>query len=154
MPQLWVIVLFLIGILLILLEVVVPGGVLGIIGGIAAIAAIVFAFEDSLWAGLVMTAFTGTVIPLSLYFGLRRLALRKRLSIAEGSTVGAEKFAALSGKTGVTLTPLRPSGMARIEGQRVDVITDGNHLGVGVSVRVVRVEGNKVVVEALRQSPE
>ncbi len=148
----WVVVLFLLGILFLLVEAVVPGAVMGVIGGVFAVVSIVFAFEHNLWIGLGMVAIAGTVVPLALYFGLRRLALRKSLSVAEGSTVGAAKFDALSGKTGITLSPLHPSGVAQIEGQRVDVITDGDHLENNVRVRVVRVEGNKIIVQAADRS--
>ena len=50
--------------------------------------------------------------------------------------------------TGVTLSALRPSGFARIDGQRVDVVTRGEMIEAGRAVRVVEVLGNRVVVAA------
>ncbi len=144
----WIVVLFLLGILFLLVEVVVPGAVMGIIGGVLAIISVILALDHSFWVGLGMVVITISVAPLALYFGLRRLTLRKSLSVAEGFSAGAGKFDALIGKAGITTSPLHPSGMAQIDGQRVDVITDGELLACGVPIRVVRVEGNKIVVQA------
>ena len=47
------------------------------------------------------------------------------------------------------LTPLRPSGTARIGGKRVDVVTVGDFIAQNSSVKVVEVEGPKVFVEAV-----
>jgi membrane-bound serine protease (ClpP class) len=52
-------------------------------------------------------------------------------------------------QVGVAQTNLRPSGMALIEGKRVDVVTEGPMIEKGTSVRVVAVEGLRVVVRAL-----
>jgi len=58
----------------------------------------------------------------------------------------ARRYAALKGKTGVALTPLRPAGMASIEDGKYDVITDGIHVEAATPIRVIRVEGDKIVV--------
>ncbi len=48
---------------------------------------------------------------------------------------------------GVAITPLRPSGAVKIGDQRVDVVTAGDFIGTGVEVKVVKVEGTRVIVE-------
>ena len=48
--------------------------------------------------------------------------------------------------TGVTITQLRPSGTAFINGKRVDVVTEGALIEQGASIKVVAVEGLRVVV--------
>jgi membrane-bound serine protease (ClpP class) len=55
----------------------------------------------------------------------------------------------LLGFEGLTLTPLRPSGSARIDQRQVDVISDGQFIEAGQRIRVVQVEGARVVVEPL-----
>ena len=50
------------------------------------------------------------------------------------------------GKTGVAQTVLRPSGRALIDGQLVDVITDGEFYEPGTKVKVVAVTGGRTVV--------
>lgn len=60
----------------------------------------------------------------------------------------------LLGQSGRTLTPLRPSGIAEIDGHRFDVVTEGDFLDPGVVVRVTQVEGFRVVVERLADTNE
>jgi membrane-bound serine protease (ClpP class) len=56
------------------------------------------------------------------------------------------KAAELEGKEGVTITALRPAGAAEIDGRRLDVVTDGVFVEAGRPVRVVSVEGARIVV--------
>ena len=57
----------------------------------------------------------------------------------------------LSGRTGVASTRLRPSGKAQFGDQIVAVVSDGTAIDPGQSVRVIRVQGNRIVVEAVDQ---
>jgi membrane-bound serine protease (ClpP class) len=47
------------------------------------------------------------------------------------------------------LTKLRPSGTAVINGKRVDVVTEGAFIEPGQSIKVVAIEGLRVVVRAV-----
>jgi membrane-bound serine protease (ClpP class) len=51
------------------------------------------------------------------------------------------------GRTGTALSPLRPAGIAEIDGARVDVVSDGGFIDAGTSIEVTRVDGNRVVVQ-------
>jgi membrane-bound ClpP family serine protease len=51
--------------------------------------------------------------------------------------------------TGVTITQLRPSGSAFINGKRVAVISEGTLIDQGASIRVVAVRGPRVVVREM-----
>ena len=53
------------------------------------------------------------------------------------------------GQTGRTLTALRPAGVVEVAGERVDAVSEGSWIPAGVAVRVIRVEGRKVVVRPL-----
>jgi len=79
----------------------------------------------------------------NLPFG-RRLILANELRSTEGE--GATDSRDVLGKTGSALSPLRPAGIAEIEGARVDVVTDGGFVDAGDSVEVIRVDGNRIVV--------
>ena len=60
-------------------------------------------------------------------------------------------FDHLSGKTGVTTSPLRPAGKARFGDQLVAVVSDGRSVDSGDAVRVVSVLGNRIVVVPLEE---
>ena len=50
------------------------------------------------------------------------------------------------GAEGVAETELRPSGIARLNGRRSDVVADGEFIPQGTRVRVIEVSGNRIVV--------
>jgi membrane-bound serine protease (ClpP class) len=84
-----------------------------------------------------------------LPFG-RRLILETELTAHEGFASAPETDRAWLGKRGTAATPLRPAGIADIEGERVDVVSDGEFIDAGERLTVVRVDGNRIVVRHLR----
>ena len=67
----------------------------------------------------------------------------------EGYTSQPEELAGYKGKTGKAITDLRPAGTAMIDDQRVDVVSRGEYIDKGASIRVLAVDGNRVVVKKL-----
>ena len=61
-------------------------------------------------------------------------------------------FEHLMGQTGVTTTQLMPSGKARFGDEMVAVVSDGSAVPKGSSIRVIEVQGNRIVVEQLDES--
>jgi membrane-bound serine protease (ClpP class) len=51
------------------------------------------------------------------------------------------------GLSGTAQTTLRPAGKAEFEGQVLDVVTQGDYIDPGTSIRVVGVDGLRVIVE-------
>lgn len=56
-------------------------------------------------------------------------------------------FVDLLGAMGVAVTPLRPAGKVQFGEQFVDVIAEGGYVSPGARVRVVEVEGSRIVVK-------
>jgi membrane-bound serine protease (ClpP class) len=71
-----------------------------------------------------------------------------RFPAGEGLPVSTEEagHAALSGKTGVAVTTLRPSGKAEIDGEFFTVEADGLFVEAGSEIKVTHVYGNRIVV--------
>ena len=69
----------------------------------------------------------------------------------DAATVGeAEKladYAYLASQTGITTTKLMPSGKARFGDDIVAVVSEGSAVPKGASIRVIEVQGNRIVVE-------
>jgi membrane-bound serine protease (ClpP class) len=86
-----------------------------------------------------------------LPFG-RRLILRTELDAARGYASAPGSDALLLGKRGRATSPLRPAGIAEFEGQRVDVVSDGELIEAGQVVEVIRVDGNRIVVRRTTKS--
>jgi membrane-bound serine protease (ClpP class) len=147
-----VVILLVVGAALVFLEIFLPGIVAGVIGLCCLVAGIVIAYLD--FGGR-----TGTLILLGVIVGLvggfagwvkffpeSRYA---RLLVSE-RVVGNIDAARpeLLNQSGTAYTNLRPSGTAVINGQRVDVVTEGPMIERGTPVRVVAIEGMRVVVRA------
>jgi membrane-bound serine protease (ClpP class) len=58
------------------------------------------------------------------------------------------------GQRGTAASPLRPAGLAHLDGERVDVVSDGEFIEAGEPLEVIRVDGNRIVVRRPRQAPE
>jgi membrane-bound serine protease (ClpP class) len=80
-----------------------------------------------------------------LPFG-RRLILETGLLAGAGGSSAPESDRMWLGKSGTALSPLRPAGIAEIEGERVDVVSDGDLIEPGVPIVVTHVDGNRIVV--------
>jgi membrane-bound serine protease (ClpP class) len=96
--------------------------------------------------GVALAVVAGTFAWLK-YFPESRMA---RPFVSQGTVgeIGTER-PELVGQTGTALSHLRPSGSAVINGQRVDVVTEGSMIEKGSDIKVVAVEGLRVVVRAL-----
>lgn len=56
------------------------------------------------------------------------------------------------GKEGPTLTQLHPAGAVKIDGNRVDVVSEGGFIDAGVMVRVIGLDGTRIIVREIEQS--
>jgi len=141
------------GLLLLWLEMVVPGMIAGSLGGIAIISGITMAYmHHGMEGGNLSVVGTLGGLGLLMYWWSNRFqhtAIGKKMILSnavQGSGV-AEELTALVGKTGEAVTPLRPSGTVQIEGKRIDAQTDGDWVEIGAPVTVVRAQGALIVVK-------
>lgn len=140
------------GLLLVFAEVFIPGGVLGVIGGILILVGLVGAFGKSFVWGSILFVGVAVFGGIGFYFWI---------TYFPGSRVGKtiildadghdwhgfdDMKQELVGKQGVAHSKLRPAGTAIIDGQRVDVVTRGEMIKRHAAIRVIDVEGNKVTV--------
>jgi membrane-bound serine protease (ClpP class) len=88
-----------------------------------------------------------------LPFG-KRLLLKTSLLAKEGYASSPEEDQRWLGKRGTAATDLHPSGIAHLNGDRVDVVSDGEFINAGQPVEVVRVDGNRIVVRLLTEPAE
>ena len=73
--------------------------------------------------------------------------LRTKLSKENGVTSQPLDHNDYLGSQGVAVTDLRPSGVARIRDQRLDVVTRGEYLDKQTEIIVIAVRGNQIVVK-------
>jgi membrane-bound serine protease (ClpP class) len=76
----------------------------------------------------------------------RSLVLETGLDARAGYASAPESDLKWVGKRGTSATPLRPAGIADFEGQRVDVVSQGEYIEADTPLEVLRVDGNRIVV--------
>jgi membrane-bound serine protease (ClpP class) len=145
-----VITLLVVGVILLVLETILPGLIAGVIGLICLIGAVIAAFVNFgpqtgfyVFVGVTAGVVVGTIFWVKLFPNTR--TARLLVSHKTSGEIRTERPELLN-KTGVAQTALRPAGMALINGQRVDVVTEGPMIERDTPVRVVAVEGMRVVV--------
>ena len=144
--ELWLVaVLYMVGLSLILAEAFLPGLVMGLVGVGMIGTSVFFGFRHHWAIGAGQIVLAVVVGPAAMLVGMRRLTLKSTL---EGGSSFASDYAALNGKQGESVTELRPAGVVAIEGRRIDVVTGGELVPRGTAVKVVKVEGNRIVVRA------
>ncbi|GJL68733.1 MAG: hypothetical protein NPIRA06_13680 [Nitrospirales bacterium] len=151
------------GLILVGLEIfIIPGfgiagilGILALMGGLGLSLIGTGASWDSMLSALgqvalsILVAIIATLILVRYFprlpFG-KRLILETNLQAQEGYESSPAEDHRWLGKQGLAISDLHPSGIARFDGERVDVVSDGTFIDAGQQLEVVRIDGNRVVV--------
>ncbi|MCF6149801.1 MAG: hypothetical protein E3K37_14190 [Candidatus Kuenenia sp.] len=151
MGSIGLILLFIIGMGAVITEMFVPGMIIGICGVVCIITSIVLSYQNNhtiLGHLLVGCGLFSAPVLLILWYKI----FSKTFAIyesEEGFSSTNESLKNLLSAEGTTLTPLHPSGIILINGERVDVVTRGEMIDKNKKVKVIEVEGNRVVVKAV-----
>lgn len=144
------------GLLLLGLEIFVPGGILGVFGVLSLLVAVALGFfafgaQGGFLAAVCIVLFSAVV--LSLWIRLfPRTKIGRTLTLQKDGHEFKDAAASstLLGKEGEAASNLQLSGIALIDGRRVDVMAESTFIPAGTRVRVVKVEGHRVIV---REAP-
>ena len=154
-----------IGVVAFFLEAFIPSaGTITVVGLCCVVGAVTTAFlYESPTTGIVFLFLAIVLVPASLVVAFtllpktpigRRLTLRTSQKQEGGYVAQNAEEAELAGQTGTAISVLRPSGEAKIGDCRYDVMTEGEMIEKGTPIEVRRVEGNRIVVRALKSEPE
>ncbi|EOD01884.1 NfeD family protein [Caldisalinibacter kiritimatiensis] len=152
-----VLVIFAAGVVLLLIEAAAPGFGIPGIGGLICIGASIILAAGSVRTGilsiavaLILTILTAYVLIKQGYKSpyLDRIILRTKQEKEIGYS-GVKLTKEYIGKEGIVITFLRPSGTIEIEGERVDAVSEGSFIEKGAKVKVIKVEGPKIVVRKI-----
>lgn len=152
----WILLVF--GIVMLGAEIFLPGGVLGMLGGVCLVSAAAVGF----WAfgpqlgflsllGIVVCTGIGLAIWIR-FFPRTVIGQRLELKRKGDDFKSYSNHRALIGKTGVAASVLRPSGIAMIDGRRVDVVADGDWIEQGSPIIVTKVEGPRIEVRRVEST--
>jgi membrane-bound serine protease (ClpP class) len=158
------------GLVLLALEIfVIPGfGVAGVVGIIALLGGLALSLVGAgataalvIWAvgRVALSLLIAIAVSLILLRLLPRLPYGRSLVLDTGLDARAGYASAPEGdlkwvgKRGTAGTPLRPAGIALFEGERVDVVSQGEYIAADAPIEVVRVDGNRIVVRQALGGP-
>ncbi|MDM5221938.1 nodulation protein NfeD [Peribacillus sp. NJ11] len=152
--------MFIIGVILVLIEFFLPGGIIGLLGFTAIVGSLFLASDDPVHMTIsLLIAVTVSILVFILLvkvFGKQMKFFRKMIltdaTKTEQGYVSNPNRVDLLGVEGKAMTDLRPSGTALIKDERVDVVTEGSFISKGSSIMIVKVEGSRVVVREIPDS--
>ena len=155
-----ILVCLIVGLALIVLEAFMPGfGIAGIAGIVLHVISVVLTWiNHGPVAALGMTIILLSIITIAISVSLRSAAngklSRSKLVLKETESNEAgyrssEDMQVFLGKEGVATTVLRPTGMAEFDDVKLNVVSDGEFIQSGTRVKIVRVEGSRIVVPSM-----
>ncbi len=168
----WEILLFIVGLILLALEIfAIPGfGVTGFAGILLITTGLTLSlvkhigpgtFDYDL-SGLIKALFLVVIsmsigILISIFLAKRllespsfRFALNNRQLASEGYTIAAKEYRSMIGKTGVAQTQLRPAGKVIIEGEQYDAVSQISYINKGEQVKVISYNNGQLTVRKVR----
>lgn len=146
---------FIIGLILLVIEIIVPGFTLTGIAGIVLISLSIIQTVPNLAYGIVMLVLVmiSTIFLIVYMFkkgytnGFIDKLILKETHMDNVDLEGKEETSLkLIGKEGRVVTDMRPSGTITINGEYLDAISEGTYIKKGESIKIIKVEGNKITV--------
>lgn len=156
------IILLIIGFGFFFAEIFLPGGIAAFLGLAAILLSVLLTGSDLRTTGIailiaLMVASAGMVI-LVKFFG-KRLQLFSKVILTDSTDtksgyVSTVNRFELIGQTAVTMNALRPSGTIKLSDERIDAVSEGRYIEAGKDVKIIKVEGSRIVVRELEKEEE
>jgi len=151
------IVMLIVGFVLVVVEMYIPGfGVPGIVGILLLIGGVIMARPTPLQALImvvIIVALLCIALSLCLHSAAKGRLSKSRLVLhdvaTQAETPENNDLSYFVGREGVCHTVLRPAGMADFDGVKLNVVSDGEYISAGSRIIVDRVEGNRILVRAV-----
>jgi membrane-bound ClpP family serine protease len=151
--------IFILGLILLIIEIFAPG--FGFFGGsgIALLILGIILTARNTFEAVIMVIILLLLAALVLFIILRSAKkgkLSKKLILwsaakKESGYSASSNNDDLIGKEGIALTVLRPAGLGEFDGNRIDIVTDGTYIEEGTRIKIIRIEGNRIVVKKIKQ---
>jgi len=144
------------GLLLIFLEFYVPGGIIGILGGISLVIGAVLFFKEELplWVSIIYLILLLVLLVGTIRFALWRIRCKGKadtlflMKDQEGYQASSYRKE-LIGKKGKTFSDLKPSGHVVIEGEKFQALSESGYIEQGEEIIVIRGSGAHIVVRTI-----
>ena len=155
--SIFILLIFIGGIALIGLEMFIPGGIVGTVGVITLVYAIIYVNKSTYYIAFILVI--SLILAVILYYVNRNVFHKKLMFLdrfvlndsisTEDGYVASESRLELLGQKLIAYTDLRPAGVAILDNEKLDVVTDGDFIEKGNKIEVIRVEGMRIVVKKI-----
>ncbi|MEG1559913.1 MAG: NfeD family protein [Clostridia bacterium] len=155
-----VIICLVVGLVLMMIEMATPGiGIPGAIGAVALIAAIVLTAagsgQNAFFNALITLAIILVILLVAALFIFRSfnkgalsrspIILKDKID-GDSNSLSDQEMKDMIGRRGICVNTLRPAGNAEFDGKKLDVVSKGEFIQRGTPVRIVAVDGTKILV--------
>lgn len=148
-----VVALFIVGAVLIALEVFLPGGILGLIGFGCLVGGVAVSYSYFGWPGVWVAGGAALIIMIVTFlieflvlpktkFG-RRLFLQRSIDGISQNAVAEDD---VIGKECVSLTPLTPTGIVLVDGKKVEAASKSGYIEANETLKIVAKETFRLIV--------
>ena len=149
-----ILLLFALGIIFIIVEVIIPGAILGSIGALLIFAGCVYAFIHYGTGGGIIALLAGLAIAgVALFIEFRILPKTKwgkraflHQEITAVSSAVSEEAAALVGKYAEAITMLSPTGYVLVDGRRYEAFCRSGQAPAGSNLEIVGADNFRLIV--------
>lgn len=149
--------LFFIGTILVIIELFVVGAIIGIIGITLIVLSIIMLGDNILLMLLnVVIALILSIIEWVILVKIlkRKIPFLDKVVLKDSTSAEAgyrshDDRSHLVGQTARTVTDLRPAGIITVNNERIDAVSDGSFILRNKEVKILEVEGTRVVVREL-----
>jgi membrane-bound ClpP family serine protease len=149
-----IILLFSLGIILLVIEVIVPGGILGTLGGLMMFGGCVAAFMTyGTGGGMIAVSVALAVAALAFFIEFRVLpktSVGRRAFLTKEITGVSTAYGGdardLIGKSAEALTMLSPSGYILIDGKRYEAFCQSGQVPAGTALDVIGADNFRLIV--------
>jgi len=147
-----IITLYIIGLIAITVELFIPGAIVGLCGAGCVITSIIFAYlYVSNLLGHILLVLGICFIPIFFVSWYKLLTKTFSVKASEkGFSSARDRLNDLLSEEGIALTTLRPSGIANIKGDKIDVISEGEMISKNTRIKVIDVKGNRIIVKPVK----
>ena len=147
----WIIILTLLGLLLLFVEILMPGfGLFGILGTLSLMGALLLAYKIYGFFVFLMLLILAVLLFFAMILFAKKSGLYNKVVLKEQQQEKGFDESALQGllgKIGVTHTELKPFGVAELDGKLVDVCSTGEFIDRGTQIQVIQIVGKTVTVK-------
>lgn len=147
------------GLILMIIEIYVPGfGIWGIAGITCFIVGVIVTADtliEALILMMILLAIVGIIFSILLH-SISKGKLPKNMVLSasmkkEDGYIGTSDMKYFLNREGRSLTTLRPAGTVDFDGVKLDVVSEGEFIPKKTMVKVIKVEGRRIVVRRIQE---